>query len=517
MKNEKLCKIPYYEFIRKNPSIDISSMNKEKWTNDIVPIIGSFIDEQLLPFQRQAIYQMISMRRCINAASMGLGKTLMAITSLLYLRKTTNDKIRLGDVIICPGYLRVNWRTELEKWCCDRLLSNEIIMIDKAGKNEIERAVAALSSSCICIISYDMFANIVEKQNGWSKKFNTVIIDESHFMKEIKTKRFKQLSFLKEQCSNLFLLSGTPSPNRSKELFAQYSLLHPHVFKNYYTFTQRYSNGHYDNFNHYDDRGISNEEELALLTSKIIIRMRREEYLAQLPEETRHKVILSPNKVPKSFIKTKHEFISTLQRYDTDARAKDNLKMLASKLFLETVDIKLEPVIHYLQTYVIENEIENEKTIIFCKHHKMKIAIEQLLTSLSKQYISISGETDIGKRGGMITTFKENSSCTYAILTIGSCSTGLTLTPIRKMIFTELTWSPSELAQCEARINRIGGAQHLTYSYLLCDHTVDEMVFNKLKRKVLYNNNTIDMGKNFGDFEFDDDINEPPYKKIKNI
>jgi SNF2 family DNA or RNA helicase len=90
------------------------------------------------------------------------------------------------------------------------------------------------------------------------------------------------------------------------------------------------------------------------------------------------------------------------------------------------------------------------------------------------------------------------------VLSIGSCCTGLNIIPIRRMVFVELDWSPATLDQCEARINRIGGSDHLHYTYLLCDHTLDPMVFNKLKVKSELITEVVDDSNNYGDFEFDD-------------
>ena len=73
------------------------------------------------------------------------------------------------------------------------------------------------------------------------------------------------------------------------------------------------------------------------------------------------------------------------------------------------------------------------------------------------------------------------------------------------MIFCELSWSPSELAQCEARITRLGTTKSvLYYTYLICENSLDSMVFNKLTNKTLLNNDIVDGGKNYGDFVFED-------------
>jgi SNF2 family DNA or RNA helicase len=198
-----------------------------------------------------------------------------------------------------------------------------------------------------------------------------------------------------------------------------------------------------------------------------------------------------------------------LKTVDDSEAAKFRLQAMASDMFRDTAAIKVEPVLEYLRNYILDDDLE--KTILFCKHQVMMTAVVEFLTENNLGFIQVSGQTPMGGRMGLIDKFKTDVGCKFAVLTTGSCSTGLTITPIRKMIFLELEWGPSVLDQSEARINRIGGAKHIHYVYLVCDHSLDNMVFGKLERKTALITQVVDSGKEYGDFEF-----QSPAKKTKN-
>jgi len=513
----------YYELLSKTSNIENTPFDDEEWTTRCAPRLKPETEQALFPFQRKAIYQMVKVKRCLNASSMGIGKTIQSLCALSILHNTHK-----GDLIICSGYLRDNWKRECELWLPDRL-SQAVRVISKAGKNEIDQATHTLlyDQRLIKIISYDMAANIFSSMKPTARNrtyFNTVICDESHYVKEVKTKRYKMLSGIIQSASNVFLLTGTPAPNRPKELFSQFNLIRPETFSRFRTFATRYCAGYMDRFNHFVDVGCSNTAELSFLMKKIVIRLRREDVLDELPSVQRVKVLISTHKKNQRFGKLMATFNEELSNIDSDEGAKFRVQALASEMFRETASLKVDPVKEYLSAVVEEN---SDKLILFCVHQTMFKALQELLESAGETHIAISGQTPVKDRPGLLSQFLKDEECKYAILTIGSCSTGLNLCPVAHMIFCELTWSPSDLSQCEARISRIGGAKHLEFTYLVCKDTLDEMVFRKLAKKTQLTNDIVDDGKNYGDFVFnsnkrktrgdDDGEEEDPSRKQPKI
>jgi SNF2 family DNA or RNA helicase len=479
----------YYRLMKTTQSLVDVPFDEEWWDSHVVTKIGVEMNNVFFKFQRETIYRMIKTRRCLNACSPGLGKTIQALTTLVYFVKpgVTND------IVLCPSYLRANWAEEFKKWY--PALSIDVIW--KAGKKEIDSVLKTVfETPGIKIVSYNMFATLCLKK---SVKFNTIIMDESHFMKNGTSNRYMRTATTLKRASQVFLLTGTPSPNRSNELYTQFSIISPVTFFDYKTFAVRYCDGKYDKFNRFDDRGSSNAGELSFLMSKLSLRLRREDHLDDLPAVIRDKVVITPKTLSKTFVKKRVAFMETLATVNDSEEAKFKLQSMASEMFRDTAAIKVSPVLEYLDNYVIGAE----KTILFCKHQIMLNAVSEFLSEKQLGYIKVSGMTTMKLRMDLIDKFKTDPECLFAILTTGSCSTGLNITPIRKMIFMEMEWSPSVLDQAECRINRIGGAKHLHYTYLVCENSLDDMIFNKLKKKTELITEVIDGAKRYGDFEFD--------------
>lgn len=497
----------YFNFLKTNCDVDQYVFDEEFWKNDVEPKLSPFLKDKIFKFQKEAVYKMIKMKKCLNASSMGIGKSLQGLTALSYFKTHTK-----GDVIICPGYLRKNWENEAKLWLPEHL-HDGIVVIKKAGKNDIAQAIRSLlNNRGITIVSYDMAANIFSKLKPNLRRasfWNTVIMDESHFIKDIKTKRFKMLQGAIKCSKQIFLLTGTPSPNRPKELYAQFSFLRNDIFKNYRNFAVRYCDGHLDYFNNFNDKGSSKLKELAHVCRKIIIRLRREDVLDDLPEKTRNATVISPKSKSNYYNKLKKEFKELLDSNDEENNI-FKLQTLASEMFRETAKIKEQPVLEYMSDYIKEND---RKTVVFCKHQVLFQSLRTFFDTNNMNYISIDGSTNMNSRPVLIDTFLNNESYNYALLTIGSCQTGLNIKGVDRMIFVELSWSPAELAQCEARITRLGSMKSsLEYTYLLCEDTIDEMVFNKLITKNNIVSKIVDRGKNYGDFDFE---GHRPKKKIK--
>ena len=61
---------------------------------------------------------------------------------------------------------------------------------------------------------------------------------------------------------------------------------------------------------------------------------------------------------------------------------------------------------------------------------------------------------------------------------------GLNMTSASTVIFTELTWTPGLIAQCEDRAHRIGQENKVLYIDLVAEKTVDESVIRALNQKI---------------------------------
>ncbi len=281
-------------------------------------------------------------------------------------------------------------------------------------------------------------------------KFDTslitsLIIDESHSIKNIESNRFKMVEKLATFPKSIICISGTPMLSRPMELFTQLKLIDP-TFTSFDKFGEEYCNGG-------DYFGQSNSTKLCeMLSSKFLIR--RCSKVLNLVKRKRTLI----------WIKLKQNLDKSLQFIDQ---------------FNNLPYFKCEIVCLYLKNYVLNSQME--KTIIFGHHKNMLQIIKQLVELENIDYIFIDGSTT--KRDILIDKFQTDSKCKIAIMSMTACNTGITLTAAKNIIFTELEMNPADIIQSEGRACRIGQDGEVKITFLITKDSIEQTILNLLLGK----------------------------------
>lgn len=454
----------------------------------IKPFLSKKLQDSLFEFQKLAVRRMVNQRKIINSSYMGCGKTIQSIAALSYFMKEGGTR-GTSYLIICPSTLKTNWANEFVKWNVDV----EVTIIDKVGSKENypEVTKTLLFNPGVKIIGYELISNIFEKLSSKARNrgyFNTVIVDESHGLKNYQSKRYKMLNGMIKRAQNILLLSGTALPNRAKELYPQLKLIYPDVFQYYEPYQKRYTDLKIDPFTqHKDDRGSSNLPELSLIFERAGIRVRMEDYTKELPNITRVKEEIDVQYT---------EDYKELQAQLDECENQNQTSYLISSLFRETAVMKAPALEEYFEWL----DIGEEKAICFYFHQVTGEAIKKGLDSNGLKYVFIDGTISMKKRDGLVNELLHGDA---QVGVFSYCmSTGVNLVPIKKTYFAEMQWSIAELTQAECRTNRIGGAKNLEYVYLCGKETIDDQIFRTLNKKKNISNVVIDKGKDYQDFNF---------------
>lgn len=476
--------------------VDQTPVNMASFTEEVRKVVSEQMMAALKKYQIECVYRMVTQRRLFNASMMGMGKTIQAICSIAMLRSGPSV-----DLVVCPGCLRTNWQREFNKWAPEIKTQ----MISKVG-NSVELIQAAVNKTFtfdgVTIISYEIFSKLAGslKQSQRSKRFfNTVVCDESHFLKDTESARVRNSSAFIQSAKNLFLMTGTPSPNRPVELYSQLRLIDPTTFTSKRIFTDRYCEGHVDRWGKYDSRGASKTRELSVLLSKYMVRVLQSDYIP--PSITRLVTDVQPFNLPIS-----HDVLlrEVFDRLNDGGGSAAEVQSAVSQLFRETAAAKTVPVLRLLKERLVDQPC-GEKVILFCVHMVMFDAVKTFLGENNIRFIGINGGIPVQARDEAVARFlsdDEEDGADVALLTLGTCSTGINLVPVRKAIFLELQWTPATIHQAECRINRIGGASELTYEYILAARTLDKYVYNMLFKKNSTISHIIDQGRDNGTFDF---------------
>jgi len=346
------------------------------------------------------------------------------------------------------------------------------------------------------IISYDM---LVRKITDFfpAFKFTTIICDESQYLKNKDSKRVRVLSpFLKQNSERLLFLTGTPMKSYPRDLFCQLSILHPTLFYDYYQFAVRYCDAKQTYWG-WDDKGVSNIEELQFIVKNLCIRRLKKDILPDLPAKRRKSVYIEVKKTSKmKYQEKKFKQLLKCEGVSLNNNNDKEILFLISQMYTELSYVKVKPVLEYLGS-IYENGY-TEKTLIFGHHMHFLDALENFCIEKEIGYIRIDGTVDAKKRQNLVDEFRnpQNSKLQFAILGISATCTGLTFAPVSNVIYAELVWDFSTIAQSEDRINRIGAEDISEYTYLLAENTVDERLLKKLVLKNNLANAVVDFDSN---------------------
>jgi SNF2 family DNA or RNA helicase len=172
-------------------------------------------------YQQKAVNFQCTRPHSMLWLDMGLGKTVITLTSLAHLIRTQFLK---GVIIVAPiRVIRLVWRQEALKWEHTKHLKFSMI----TGTKD-QRTRALLRPADVYLINYENLGWLSETlQTYFVKKdrpmpFNGIIWDEISKMKNSATNRVKAFRKIADQFAWTTGLTGTPASNGYKDLHGQF-------------------------------------------------------------------------------------------------------------------------------------------------------------------------------------------------------------------------------------------------------------------------------------------------------
>ena len=201
-----------------------------------------------IPYQFRPVLKIIKsdLPRILIADGVGVGKTIESGLIINELQARTDIK---SILIICPKPLITEnkWAQEMERFGCKftnldgKLLNQCIVECNKDGVWPEQYSK--------CIIPYSLFdENLVfgTKSKKGKKiglldlmpfpKFDLVIVDEAHHIRNSQTNRYHGVKMFLDNCESAILLSATPLQMGDKDLYTLLNLLRPDLVIDYDTF-----------------------------------------------------------------------------------------------------------------------------------------------------------------------------------------------------------------------------------------------------------------------------------------
>jgi len=450
------------------------------------------IDLPLFEYQKAGANFMVKNEKVLNCDEMGLGKSLQAIAVKHYL----NLK---NILVICPNSLRGNWQREFYKWTGQNSILNE---------DQFFPGINIINYEKLIKFTFTVKEKIKITESHFNK-FDLVIVDEAHYVKENKSKRTKIVLQICKLIKRVILLSGTLMPNRPKELITPITAIGKiDQFGSAWDFLNRYCNPTFNSFGNgktfinYD--GAANIPELKSKIDKFMIRRLKTEVLNDLPDKMINTIYLDipdpaayskvENDSQKQIIETNDQyklFYTSLKGMDPEAKSKaianemisGELKKLTSNVLVQIEKLKQEAARQkiIISSDIFQDHIINKrKVIVFCSHIK---TVTDLFSMYKEHSVFITGSVKPEDRMRAVDKFEKNENVLFLICTMQTTGTGFNLTAASEVLFMELAWTPSEHKQCEDRAWRIGQKNKVNVNYLIAKNTIDEDIIELLNNK----------------------------------
>ncbi len=413
-------------------------------------------------------------------------------------------------LIVCPASLKLNWRSELNKWLVKKndigvvnadspwpraniFICNYDILVQPCpicrGHTKEEKK---LCSTCSGTGSYAKFPQLYDME------WDLIVADESQ---RLKGNRGKQASaFFKMKTKWKLPMTGTPLLSRPIEIWSTLNWLDKNTWGNRFMFGKRYCNLQQTRFG-MDFNGASNLPELQnrMRGGGYLLRRLRVDVLPELPLKFRQ-VIELPSEGLEQVIdaewKAYHKYESFLESLKVAyqlAKASESeseyhgaveaLRNGQNAAFTEMALIRKEVAIKKLP-YVIQHlkdvVEESHKVICFCWHREI---VARTADTFNPHAVIITGETQVDHRHGIVQSFQTDKNIHLFIGNMKAAGVGITLTASCHVVFAELDWVPANITQAEDRALRIGQKNNVLVQHLVLEGSLDAVMAKRIIQK----------------------------------
>lgn len=432
------------------------------------------------------------------ADDMGLGKTIQTLAVLNYAkdkvdRATTFETDDAGQLslfaqsrveelsplralVVLPSSLVFNWNQEIRKFS-PRLIATQYIGSKRSEKvDQLDKFDIVLTTYQTAVRDIDVLREI-----SWEY----VILDESHTIKNRKSKTFEALCQLESQ--HRLSLTGTPIENSLQDLWSQMHFLNPGLLGSYRDFDRLYYQPiHRDG----DEESLTH---LRQLVSPYILRRRKQEVAADLPaiEEQIITVDMASDQAQVYQEEKSAARNAILQINDTEGGS--HLHVLTALMRLRQIcnhPILAQPAYDGPsgKLLVIADQLQSihkagHKVLVFSSFTQYLDLVGDELTQASIPYVSLTGRSSQSERRRAVDVFQNDSKVTTFLISIKAGGTGLNLTAASYVMILDPWWNPFVEEQAKARAHRIGQTQPVTVLKYIARDSIEEKILRLQARK----------------------------------
>ncbi len=421
-------------------------------------------------YQKEGIRFGLDRRRILIGDEPGLGKTLQSIGIV-------DCAAAYPCLVICPSSLKINWQREFEKFT-----GKKALVLDNATRTSWPYLLG-MRMFHVAVVNYESLKKFFVWDITGGKTFQlkdvvfnrdiiifkSVIMDESHRLKDPTAQQTMFTRGIVEGKEWRILLSGTPVVNHARDLVAQLAIMGRLLsdFGGRGKFLADY--GENENLPELSQR----------LYGSCMIRREKRTVLTELPDKQRTDLHVEISNRDEYDLAAA-DLAAYLREYtectDRDIRRKMRMEALVKFMTLRSLASKGKVK---QATDFIRNFLANGKPlIVFC-------SLKEVVKALQKQFpdsVRVTGDDSLNDKQAAVDAF-QSGEAQLIICSIKAAGVGLTLTAASNVAFVEFPWTYADCCQCEDRAHRIGQKNNVNCYYLIGRNTIDSVLYNIIHKK----------------------------------
>jgi SNF2 family DNA or RNA helicase len=438
------------------------------------------LQASLRPYQHKGYEWMVLLSQigagAYLADDMGLGKTLQTIAFFLQ-RLSHHAKAKL--LIVCPASLMYNWQKEISKFTPELSVS----MYHNQGRN-IEKHLK--EDHRVLITSYGLMRSDIEVLQN--VQWDTIILDESHNIKNQQSQTAKAAQLLKGKCR--IALSGTPIMNNTQDLYPPFNFLLPGYLGSADFFRNEYANPIDKN------RDVKKTAALNKLTQPFILRRTKSQVAADLPEKTESVLWCEMDTLQKACYDEVMSQIrnSIFLNIQSQGFSKSKLSVLDGILKLRQACAAPQLInnLHLsssesVKLNIILEEVKRlgtHKALVFSQFKGMLDLIEAEFNHEGIAYLRIDGDVPPEQRQLLVDQFQDpESNIPVFLISLKAGNAGLTLTAADYVFLVDPWWNTAVQQQAIDRTHRIGQDKQVFAYKLICKDSIEEKILLLQEKK----------------------------------
>lgn len=438
------------------------------------PAFDGLLKTPLPGYQREGALFACRAGRAILADEMGLGKTVQAIAAAeIGARWLGVERV----LVVCPASLKHQWQDEAE-----RFSSRPVVVVGGARK---AREAAWSAPAFLKVTGYDAIHRDLDLISRWAPQL--VVLDEAQRIKNWSTRVATSVKRIDSPLA--LVLTGTPLENRLEELISIVQFVDQHRLGP----TWRVLHDH-QVVEEGSTRvvGYRDLDRLGESLAPILLRRRKAEVLAQLPERSVKRLFLPLTELQRSLHDENLEAVAKLvakwRRYrflsDADQKrlriALQAMRMACDDAFL--LDGKTRSGRKAGEVEALLDDLlatEGTKVVVFSQWVRMHELLIERLEASGAGFVFLHGGVPSGERGALVRRFRGDPAC-RVFLSTDAGGTGLNLQAASAVVNVDLPWNPAVLEQRIGRVHRMGQSRPVQVFDLVAEGSIEQRMLGLL-------------------------------------